>query len=156
MTDICGLVWNEYEFLFNTYEGFNSFSFTLNGWSVTVALAAIFAVYFEKLGAQGKVLLWSAALCALFFWGLDGLWKLYQDAYIARIEDLEGIADCTKVEAHSYSVYQSWKTAFAELKCSPIAWAYAALRTLFPHAFVLALGVFLAVRFPPGPAKTGG
>lgn len=155
MSNICGLVWNEYEFLLNTYEGFNSFSFTLKGWSVTAALAAIFAVYFEKLGAQGKVLLWSAAACALFFWGLDGLWKLYQDAYIARIEDLEGIADCTKAEAHRYNINQSWENEFEKLKRSPSEWASAGLRTAFPHAFVLALGVLLAVRFPPGSGKTG-
>ncbi len=155
MTDICGLVWNEYEFLLNTYEGFNTFSFTLKGWSVTAALAAIFAVYFEKLEAQGKVLLWSAALCALFFWGLDGLWKLYQDAYIPRIEYLESILDCSKEKSHNYSVNQSWVKEFKLLKLSPYDWVSAGLRTAFPHAFVLALGVLLAVRFPPGPAKNG-
>lgn len=89
MTNICELVWNEYEFLLNTYEGFNEFSFTLKGWSVTVALAAIFAVYSENLGAQGRVLLWSAALCALPFWVLDAIWKIYQQAYLARIDYLE-------------------------------------------------------------------
>ncbi|MEM8538310.1 MAG: hypothetical protein AAGF56_10670, partial [Pseudomonadota bacterium] len=91
MDNICDLIWNEYEFLLNTYEGFNGLSFTLKGWSITVALAAILAVYSEKLGAQGKVVLWSAALCALPFWGLDALWKLYQQAYLGRIKDLETI-----------------------------------------------------------------
>lgn len=155
MTNICDLVWNEYELLLNTYEGFNTFSFTLKGWSVTVALAAIFAVYSEKLGAKGKVLLWSAALCALPFWGLDGLWKLYQEAYLDRITYLEGIPDCSVAGPHSYGVIRGWKVAFEEIKFSPFKWGSAALRTAFPHVFVLALGVLLAVRFPPGRTING-
>lgn len=150
--DVCASVWQEYEFLLATYEGFNDFSFILKGWSVTIALAAILAVYSEQLGVQGKVLLWSAAFCALAFWGLDILWKLYQEGYVGRILVLEEIPDCAAApQPHSFGIYTGWRDHFQkEIRASPTEWFKAAYKTAFPHLFVLLLGVILAVRRDQG------
>lgn len=149
LVNICQLVSDEYSLLMTTYEGFNDLSFTLKGWSVTVSLAAIFAVYSEKLGAQGKVLLWSAALSSLPFWALDALWKLYQQAYVARIEYLERIPNCFAAEPHNFKIYESWGAEFKRMKFSLSEWICAIGRTAFPHVGVLLIGVILALKFPP-------
>ena len=147
---ICDLVWNEYSQLFNAYEKYNDHSLTLKGWSVTVALAAIVAVYIERVGAYGKVVLWIAALSAVPFWMLDALWKGYQKAYLERLAFLESIefhgvaGNCTVPSVHKLGIIIDWKSGFDSLN-----WISIVRDTAFPHLFVLVLGIVLAFHFSP-------
>ncbi|MBO9472086.1 hypothetical protein J7413_00900 [Shimia sp. R10_1] len=146
---ICDLIWNEYELVYQTYESFNGFALTIKGWSVTVGLAAIFAVYFEKLGASGKAVLWGAALSSLPFWILDAIWKSHQKAFLPRLEVLERSTysgkDCKDgALSHSFDIVGSWDKShdwFGWIATLPI--------TAFPHVFVILLGVYLVIKHPP-------
>ncbi|WP_107498545.1 hypothetical protein [Thalassobius sp. I31.1] len=144
---VCDLVWNEYQLLYAVYEDFNGHFLTLKGWSVTIALAAIIAVYTEKLGAAGKTVLWIAALSALPFWSLDAMWKAYQFSYINRLLELEAITDCMTRTEHAYGIVSSWGEAFRGISLSE--WVRIVRLSAFPHVFVLLIGITLAVRFPP-------
>lgn len=145
--DVCQLIWNEYELVYGAYEDFNSHFLTLKGWSVTVALAAIIAVYSEKLGASGKVVLWIAALSSIPFWILDTIWKSYQTAYLSRLQYLEWLSDCNKLEKHELGTVGTWITAHGEFGLQD--WMSFALNSAFPHVFVLIVGVVVILNFPP-------
>lgn len=144
---VCDLIWNEYQMLIGVYEDFNGHFLLLKGWSVTIALAAIFAVYTEKLGAVGKTVLWVAALSALPFWALDVTWKAYQLSYLERLKYLETISDCMSRSEHAFGIVTSWQVAFGDFTI--LNWIKIVGLSAFPHVFVLLIGIALAVRFPP-------
>lgn len=145
--DTCQLFWNEYKLIYVAYEGFNSHFLTLKGWSVSVALAAIIAVYSEKIGTSGKVILWVAALSSLPFWVLDTIWKSYQSAYLDRLKFLEGLGDCKILQAHELGMITGWQKEHEGFDL--MQWVEFAYNSGFPHAFVLIAGLVLILRFPP-------
>ncbi|SFA49810.1 hypothetical protein SAMN04487972_10713 [Paracoccus halophilus] len=145
--DMCQLYWNEYNLIYGAYEDFNGHFITLKSWSVSVALAAIIAVYSEKLGASGRVILWVAALAAIPFWVLDTIWKSYQSAYLDRLRTLEGFGNCKNLEGYALGSISSWQDAHNEFGL--LDWLGFAINSAFPHAFVLIVGLILVWRFPP-------
>lgn len=145
----CELVWNEYELLYSTYERFNQQSLTLKGWSVTVGLAAIIAVYSEKVGQFGRVAVVAAALSAIPFWVIDSFWKSYQTAFLSRLDYLEGIQDCSRIASHSFGIVSDWQLSHEWF--SWIGMLYMP-NVALPHAFVLLFGLYLAWRYPPNSA----
>lgn len=142
----CELIWNEYELLYLTYESFNQQSLTLKGWSVTVGLAAILAVYSEKAGRFGRVAIVTAALSAVPFWIVDAFWKSYQTAFLGRLRRLESITDCSETTRHSLGIVSDWNAAHAWFDW--ILMLYMP-NVALPHVFVLAFGLYLAWRHPP-------
>lgn len=145
--ETCQLIWNEYELVYGAYEEFNAHCLTLKGWSVSAALAAIIAVYSEKLGASGKVVLWIAALSSIPFWVLDSIWKSYQSAYLDRLKFLEGLGDCKTIQSHGLGIIKTWQSTHDGFDL--IDWIEFAINSAFPHAFVLIVGVILIWKFPP-------
>ena len=149
--NVCDLVWNEYQLVYSTYESFNGAFLTIKGWSVTVALVSIFAVYIEKLATTGKVVLWLAALSALPFWLVDTFWKAYQSAYLSRIAELEAISGCSEMTEFSLGAAASWRTAYEAFDFTD--WVEFAALSAFPHVFVIGVGIFLVLFFPPISTK---
>ncbi len=149
--DVCKSIWAEYVLIYAAYEDFNGHFLTLKGWSVSVSLAAIIAVYSKKLGSSGKVVLWIAALSSIPFWILDTLWKSYQKAYLARLIDLEAIENCAAVNSHKLGFIAAWDKAWKEFGMCD--WAGCIANSAFPHAFVLLIGVFLVLKFPPQQSR---
>ncbi len=147
---ICEYLWNEYELLYTTYENFNDQSLTLKSWSATVGLAAILAVYSDKIGSSARIAVIAAALSAIPFWVIDAFWKSYQNAFLARIEDLEKIVSCTKDSAYRFGIVTDWQDAhnwydwLTVLHMPNVA---------LPHVFTLLLGLYLAWKHPPGSSR---
>lgn len=142
----CELIWNEYELLYETYEGFNQQSLTLKSWSVTVGFAAILAVYSEKINRFGHVAIIAAALSALPFWIVDAFWKSYQAAFLGRIEALESIQNCETLTSHSLGIISDWQSSHNWYDW--VTFLYMP-NVALPHAFVLFFGLYLAWKHPP-------
>lgn len=142
----CEMVWNEYQLLFMTYEGFNAQSLTLKGWSATVGLAALLAVYSEKLGKLGRRSVIVSSLSVVPFWITDAFWKAYQNAYTERLSFLEGISNCADVPDYTFGMFESWDSTH-----NWYDWAvWLPMPSVFlPHALIVALGLILAWKFPP-------
>ncbi|MCO4826450.1 MAG: hypothetical protein KC451_16510 [Amylibacter sp.] len=145
----CELIWKEYELLYSTYESFNQQSLTLKSWSVTVGLAAIIAVYSDKVGRFGRVAIISAALSAIPFWIVDAFWKSYQTAFLGRLEFLEGIQNCSETASHSFGIVSDWDHSHEWFDW--IGMLYMP-NVALPHAFVLLFGLYLAWKHPPKSA----
>lgn len=145
----CDFLWNEYELLYNTYESFNEQSLTLKSWSVTVGLAAIIAVYAEKVTLSGRVAILIAAFSAIPFWITDAFWKSYQNGYVARLQALELIKDCTNIPDYKLGIVTDWQLSYDWFDwLSVLYWPSVAL----PHVFVLLAGLYLAWKHPPAAA----
>lgn len=142
----CDVILKEYELLYTTYENYNQQSLTLKGWSATVGLAAILAIYSEKIGKFGRTGIVAAAVSVIPFWITDAFWKSYQIAFLGRIESLEKITNCSAQTEHSFGIVSVWRDAYS-------SWDW--LGTMYlpnvalPHAFILILGMYLAVFHPP-------
>ncbi|MBL3553168.1 hypothetical protein [Rhodovulum sulfidophilum] len=144
----CEIIWNEYNLLYSTYESFNQQSLTLKGWSVTVGMAAIIAVYSDKVGRFGRVAIVAAALSAIPFWIVDSFWKSYQVAFLNRLEGLENIQNCSEILNHSFGIVSGWKNAHSSFDWVGMLYMP---NVALPHAFVFFLGLYLAWRHPPNP-----
>ncbi|MEP0964054.1 MAG: hypothetical protein ABJQ80_00975 [Lentilitoribacter sp.] len=144
----CDWIWNEYELLYTTYESFNGYSLTLKSWSVTVGLAAVIAVYVEKLGNLGTIVLWTAAWSTVPFWLLDAVWKSYQRAYIPRLEYLESLKGCSAENLHNFGIVESWDATHGYFD-----WIMEIPFSAFPHVFILAISVYLVTKHPPTHSK---
>ena len=143
----CEFAWNEYQLLYSTYESFNTQSLTLKGWSVTVGLAAIIAVYSDRVGRFGRVAIVAAALSAIPFWIVDAFWKSYQTAFLGRLEFLETVQNC-KDESYRFGIVTDWSASHGMFDW--LGFLYMP-NVALPHAFVLFFGLYLAWKHPPKP-----
>jgi len=143
--------WNEYHLIYQTYEGYNEQVLILKGWSVTVGLAALIAAYTKPVSRSGRIGVTVAALSAVPFWLTETFWKLFQQAYLARIERLE---ECARSEFEGCEVMQiasTWVRSFHQDRWSD--WFGVAFdpHVLLPHAALFGLGLVLALKWPPSP-----
>ena len=142
---MCEQLWEHYNVLFGIYEAFNEQSLVLKGWSVTVSLAAIVAAYSETIGTQGRIAVWGSAISAAVFWLTDAYWKSYQEAYRVILKEMESTWSCTE-GSQAPTLMVDWKENYH-------MWDFLTVLHLpsvaLPHAFVLVLGVALAVFYPP-------
>ncbi|PWJ15050.1 hypothetical protein [Jannaschia seohaensis] len=152
---------SEYELLCQTYESFNAQSLEIKEWGVTIGVAALIAAYAAKPAERpGRPLVLLAAPAAQPFWITDALWKVVQTGYLARIGEIEAALR----EERPIAALQSFSTlaASAEGTFTPRAFWEARINpTVFlPHAPIFALGLLLALIYPPKavspPAPRGG
>ena len=142
---MCDQLWSEYEMLFGVYEAYNDQSLVLKGWSVTLSLAAIAAAYSEKVGTQGRMVVWMSAAAAGVFWLLDAFWKSYQLVYLQMLEGSEQNWACT-AGMDGPMIIQQWEAVYR-------SWHFLTVlhypSVFLPHVFVVVLGIGLALFYPP-------
>ncbi|TLP48345.1 hypothetical protein FDK21_01380 [Cohaesibacter sp. CAU 1516] len=133
----CDAVIKEYELIYLTYESFNQHALALKGWSVTIGLATILAVYARPRTRAGAMTMLFAALSALPFWITDAVWKSYQNAYVPRIKALEENIACAADGEIDFNIYSSWRPNWGEFDWLGLIFK---ANVMMPHVFVLALG----------------
>jgi hypothetical protein len=144
------LLSEEYFFLQKTVEDFNSQAIEFKAWSASIGIAALLAAYTKPVAASGRVGVMVAALAAIPFWVTESLWKLFQKAYEGRLRTIEMCLrgeDCQSF--YPLQVWTAWDISFKE---APVAdWFSVAFdfHVIFPHVFLFATGIVLAVCWPP-------
>lgn len=142
----CDISFEAYRLLFQTYENFNGQSLIIKGWSVTVGLAAILAIYSDRIGKTARPAIWLAALSTIPFWIMDAYWKSFQNAYLTTLLRYETHPACQIGEGSDvtfvaqWRVFYHWTDFLTVLHLPSVA---------LPHAFVLGLGLYMAIRHPP-------
>jgi hypothetical protein len=91
------------------YESYNQQSLTIKGWSVTIGLAAIIAIYSQQIGRLGRAALWVASLSTIPFWLMDAYWKSFQNAYLDALVKLEAEPHCNVVNVPTLSLIGLWR-----------------------------------------------
>jgi hypothetical protein len=138
----------EYQLLFETYESFNQQTLTIKGWSVTIGLAAIIAIYSQQIGRLGKAALWIASLSTIPFWLMDAYWKSFQNAYLDALKKLEAEPHCGVVNEPTLSLVGLWEQEYDSLDFVGLLYLPS---VALPHAIILAIGIYLVLRHPPNP-----
>ena len=144
----CEISWAEYQLLFETYESFNQQTLTIKGWSVTIGLAAIIAIYSQQIGRLGKAALWIASLSAIPFWWMDAYWKSFQNAYLRALKKLEVEPSCDAVNEPTLSLIGLWEQEYGSLDFIGLLYLPS---VALPHVIILAVGIYLILRHPPNP-----
>jgi hypothetical protein len=144
--DFIALIEKEYFQLQDIIETFDARALEIKKWSVTTITAAIVSAYLQTQ----PVVLIIAAISALAFWLVEALWKVNQQAFYARIYEIEnamarrGEVDLAPLQiASAWS--RSWHAGLRERKL---------LRVLrWPHVYLphvpVALGSALLFFFIP-------
>lgn len=146
------LLWNEYELVYQIYEGYNEQLLTLKGWSVSIGIAALIAAYTKPISSSGRIGVLLAALSAIPFWLTETFWKLFQRTSLDRLTEIEAcqtgapVRDDACIAAQISTV---WQESFDTQKWE--YWLAGAfdLHVLFPHLALLVVGLSLAVFWPP-------
>ena len=137
----------EYLFLLETYESYNDQSLIIKGWSASVGMAALLAVYAAKPAElSGRFMVLLAACSVLPFYMTDALWKALQSGYVFRLEELE-----KAIAAGGGSAMQSFTTWEREFALTSVQYMEA-LRNpavFLPHLPIVFAGSVLAQFYPP-------
>lgn len=144
----CEINWAEYQILFEMYESYNQQSLTIKGWSVTIGLAAIIAIYSQQIGRLGRAALWVASLSTIPFWLMDAYWKSFQNAYLDALIKLEGEPHCNIVNEPTLSLIGLWRKEYGSLDFLGLLYHPSVAQ---PHAIILAIGIYLVLKHPPNP-----
>lgn len=133
------LLTREYFHLHSVIEAFDGKTLTIKAWSVTLSMAGIGAAY---LNEKQEILLLAAG-SALLFWIIEGLWKTFQQAYYARIDEIErflaGDSPSIRVPQISTSWNKSWNEERRTRLATVLLWPHVYL----PHGVVFVVGVLL-------------
>lgn len=144
----CEISWAEYQLLFETYESFNQQALTIKGWSVTIGLATIIAIYSQMVGRLGKTALWIASLSVIPFWWMDAYWKSFQNAYLGALKTIEAEPTCGITGKPTLSLIGLWEQEYVSLDFVGLLFVPS---VALPHAIILAVGIYLVHRHPPTP-----
>lgn len=144
-------LFKEYKLIYETYESYNEQFLILKGWSVTVGLAALIAAYTKPVSSAGRIGVVIAALSAIPFWLTETFWKLFQKAYLPRLEKLEHCADTGSADCPPMQGVSSWQNSFDQYGLA--SWLDIAFlpHVILPHGAVFLLGLALAIKWPPTP-----
>jgi len=145
-------LWSEYNLLIELYESYNDQILILKGWSVTVGVAALIAAYTQSVSSSGRIGVVIASLSALPFWAMETSWKLFQNAYLERIVQIELCFDGMGKDCRPAQVLGSWRASYADDKVTD--WLQTAIlpHVFLPHLVLLAGGLVLAIWWPPKSA----
>ena len=142
----------EYIALLNIVEGFNEQSLVIKGWSITIGMAALIAMYSRASSENGSrlgVLL--AAFATVPFYLTDVLWKTFQQPYAERLTAMEEFVRYAPGSAHPGPLqsWSEWGDSYDEDKVMDFLCAMMNLSVLMPHCVIFAVGLLLAIFFPP-------
>lgn len=127
----------EYFHLQKTVEEFDQRALTINGWSVTVSMAAIGTAF----TAHTSILLLLAAGSSLLFWIIEALWKSFQLAYYQRIIEIEDYCAGKRAPQFSFPyISHSWSEAWHARPILESFWWY---HLCLPHVTIVLLGTAL-------------
>lgn len=137
----------EYSQLQRMVEDFDARALTIKAWSVTLSAAGIVTAYVQIKPAVLLIAMGSA----LTFWLVEALWKLNQQAFYARLYEIEsalasGAADTLAPLQIATSWSRSWHKSLREGKVLKIlSWPHVFL----PHALVSAAAALAYFVWPP-------
>ncbi|MBK0327293.1 hypothetical protein I5535_08290 [Rhodobacteraceae bacterium F11138] len=146
------LLWNEYELVYQAYEGYNEQLLTLKSWSVTIGIAALIAAYTKPVSSSGKIGVTLAAFSAIPFWLTETFWKLFQRTSLDRLTEIEACQTGASVRDGACTVAQIstvWNNSFDTSSWK--YWLEGAFdpHVLLPHLALLIFGLSLAIFWPP-------
>jgi hypothetical protein len=105
---VIDLLQTEYFQLQKIVEDFDSRALTIKAWSVTLSAAAMITAYVQAT----PIILAIAAVSALVFWLIEGLWKLNQQAFYARIYEIENSMANGQMNLPPLQIASSWSKNF--------------------------------------------
>jgi hypothetical protein len=136
----------EYFQLQTIVEDFDARALTIKAWSVTVSAAALVTAY-----SQTKpMVLMIAAVSSLAFWVVESLWKLNQQAFYARIYEIENAMSQQNTDLSPFQIATSWsrtwhKQGRGRRVLRILRWPHVFL----PHLLVASLAMLLFYFSPP-------
>jgi hypothetical protein len=147
------LLAQEYLQLQKTVEDFDARALTIKAWSITFSATGLGLAY-----QQGKpILLLIAAASAAVFWTIEGVWKVHQRAFYARIDAIEAhfIGEAAEARAKPFQISASWRASFrgdgnrlhSMLRMVPVFWQ---LGVVLPHILIVLAGIGLYLFHPHG------
>ena len=135
------LLAEEYLYLQNVVQEFDSKAITIKTWSVTFSLAALGGAYAVNV----PLILLLAAISALLFWLLEGYWKLFQYAYYQRTGEIEDHFAGKKALLAPMQIGRVWnkrlKTGGTKRLLRIMFRAHVAL----PHIIIILLGLLFFI-----------
>jgi hypothetical protein len=102
------LVKDEYLYLQKVIEDFDGRIITIKAWSVTFSLVALGGAFASH--AAPVFLFGSVSAC--LFWILEGYWKTFQLAYLARVTKIEGYFAGDIDDIVPMQISRSWYAAY--------------------------------------------
>ena len=146
------LLAQEYLQLQKTVEDFDARALTIKAWSVTFSATGLGLAYQQ----HNPILLLIAAASAGIFWIIEGVWKVHQHAFYARIDAIEAhFADApAQAGTRPFQISAAWRASFrgdgnqlhSLLRMVPIFWQ---LGVVLPHILIVAAGIGLFLLHPP-------
>jgi hypothetical protein len=152
------MLMQEYLQLQKVVEDYDQRALTIKAWSVTFSAAALGTAYVQN----EPLLLLIAAISAFVFWIVEALWKTNQQAYYARVWEIEVHyqnegADQIR-DIRPFAIGLSYDKSFKELGAysrvwTVMRWPHVAL----PHIVVIFAGLLLlgAALFSGDPRLLG-
>jgi hypothetical protein len=140
----------EYLYLQKVVEDYDGKALTVKAWSVTFSAAAIGLAY-----QNGKIaILVVAVISAILFWLVESLVKVNQQAYYARIGEIEDHF-AGKSTTHAFQIGSSWAADFhGQGKYKRIFEVMWWPHVFMPHLAIAGLGLLLLVMAPAnGPQQ---
>jgi uncharacterized membrane protein len=130
----------EYFHLNKVVEDFDQRALLIKGWSVTVSMAGVAAVYSGKVSAAVFIL---AAVASLMFWFIEALWKGFQQAYYPRLRAIEDHFN-GGTPLPCLQINKNWTVAYLKEQAPKrvlevMLWPHVA----FPHVVILVFGIAL-------------
>jgi len=94
----------EYFHLHQTVEKFDEKALTVKAWSITASLAMVSASFYEGI----PILCVIAAVASALFWVIELNWKSFQQAYYARIKEIEEYMKEPTENFRAFQISASW------------------------------------------------
>ena len=142
------LLAQEYLQLQKTVEDFDARALTIKAWSVTFSAAGLGLAYQQ----HNPLLLLIAAGSAGIFWTIEGVWKVHQHAFYARIDAIEDHFEGKKPTT-PFRISAAWRESFrgrgrfrSMLSKVPVFWQ---LGVILPHILIVLAGLILFKVYPP-------
>ncbi len=146
-------LWNEYALVLGIYEGFNDQVLVLKGWSVTVGIAALIAAYKTGAVVASRVVVFIATASAVPFWLLETQWKLYQSAYLARLQVIESCQVQMAQACRPGQAIATWQDSFGGYGFAEWIGTFTKWGVMLPHLALLLLGIGLLVVVKPSSTR---
>jgi hypothetical protein len=129
----------EYFHLQEAVEKFDEKAITIKAWSVTLSMAGIGAAFLKSI----PVLLFLSGVASLLFWLIEAWWKVFQQAFYPRINEIESLMKGLPVDHPSSPfILGSWSLAWRAARQRGLFWTVLLWPHVFlPHALVALVGV---------------
>ena len=102
------LLKEEYFHLNKTVEEFDAKALTIKAWSVTLSMWGIGAAFTY----EAAFLLLLAGGASILFWITEALWKSFQQAYYARIREIEAYFAGKSTDVSLFQINAAWSKAW--------------------------------------------